>query len=62
MIVKILPMQFLMTIYNIPQYGNIYKAYRIKLTKKGFGELIQYDLVMCSIGPDNSDFIMKRFT
>jgi hypothetical protein len=62
MIVKILPMQFLMTIYNIPQYGNIYKAYRIKCTKYGSGESIEYELVLCSIGPDNSDFIMKRFT
>jgi hypothetical protein len=57
MIVKILNAQFLLSIYNIPDYANIYKAYRIKETR----EKVQYDLVMCSLGPNNTDLIMRQF-
>lgn len=58
--VKILNAQYLMAIYNIPDYGNIYRAYRIRYTRGTFVS-IQYGLVLCTLGPDNTDFLMKLF-
>ncbi len=55
MTVKILNAQYLMTIYNIHDYSNIYKVHRIKVTR----EFIQYELILCTLGPDNANFLMR---
>ncbi len=50
-----------MAIYNMPDYSNIHKAHRIKETRGASPNEVQYELVICSLGPDNIDFVMKLF-
>ncbi len=52
--VKILDAQYLMMMYNIPEYGNVHKAHRIKyIISKPYE--IQYELVLCTINKPEID-------